>query len=678
MKKRILTMLVLLMTAVTGAWAESKPIGLNVEYEVGDEITSTTDVYVYYGEQSGTLKKMGVKITSTQPLTISMIFDDSFEFNGDDAVYYLPDGVATGGSAGAIPCVGESTGDATVVHVASGSGTLADPYVFAPGSASSASAGYTVSMKEGTEDADKWTINPNPAAEGQTVTATYSGTRRVKSVKAVKKSAAKTLAEVTAGDIGKIVGKDGKIYATKADAEAVATGNAVAMIAYVGTASDCTHGLAIALADESDTKKYGDAGTACSGKEAVTGGTWRLPSEKDWQYIFIGCGSSESYSAPTEGMKKSYSGLASKLTTAQGDALQAECYYWSSTESNPGSHAWGVYIYGGGNAEFYAPNEGNAFRVRACLAFTVEQSAPTGNIVDLSTLTGNYEAQNGEVLTGTLAGNYKISIADGATVTLDGVTINGVNDINYEWAGITCLGDATIILSGTNTVKGFYEDYPGIQAAAGKTLIINGTGSLTASSYGYATAIGGGSGVACGDIEIQGGTITATSGGLGAGIGGGYNASCGNITISGGTVIATGGNNSAGIGGGYNASWGNITISGGTVTATGGQYGAGIGGGKRGPASFSCGNIIISGGTVTATGGDNAAGIGGGRGNNNKNFSSCGDITITTGVTEVTATKGSDATNSIGAGYYGTCGTVTIGGNVGAITTSPYTYQPSN
>ena len=309
-----------------------------------------------------------------------------------------------------------------------------------------------------------------------------------------------------------------------------------------------------------------------------------------------------------------------------------------------------------------------------------QSTVTMAKLTDLSTISANYEAKNGETLTGTLTNNVKISIADGATVTLKDVTINGVNDIDYKWAGITCLGDATIILSGTNTVKGFYEDYPGIQAAAGKTLIINGTGSLTASSYAssycFAAAIGGGSGVACGDIEIQGGTITATSGGLGAGIGGGYNASCGNITISGGTVIATGGNNCAGIGGGYNASWGNITISGGTVTATGGQYGAGIGGGKRGPASFSCGNIIISGGTVTATGGEQAAGIGGGRGNNSSNFSSCGDITITTGVTEVTATKGSDATNSIGAGYYGTCGTVTIGGNVGAITTSPYTYQP--
>ena len=289
-------------------------------------------------------------------------------------------------------------------------------------------------------------------------------------------------------------------------------------------------------------------------------------------------------------------------------------------------------------------------------------AAPTGKTVDLATLTADYEAQNGDVLTGTLGANVKISIADGATVTLDNVTINGVNDGNYEWAGITCLGDATIILSGTNTVKGFYEDYPGIQAAADKTLIINGTGSLTASNYGYAAAIGGGNKVACGNIEIQGGTITATTGGRVAGIGGGHNASCGNITISGGTVTATGGTNGAGIGGGYNASWGNITISGGTVNATGGEYGAGIGGGKRGAASFSCGNIIISGGTVTATGGENAPGIGGGRGNNNKTLSSCGDITIANTVTKVTATKGENAPNSIGAGYWGNCGTVTIGG----------------
>ena len=51
------------------------------------------------------------------------------------------------------------------------------------------------------------------------------------------------------------------------------------------------------------------------------------------------------------------------------------------------------------------------------------------NIVNLSTLEGDYVAQNGDVLTGTLEGSerpYKISIADGATVTLDNATLNGI------------------------------------------------------------------------------------------------------------------------------------------------------------------------------------------------------------------------------------------------------------
>ena len=202
--------------------------------------------------------------------------------------------------------------------------------------------------------------------EGETTVTAKAGDKTAECTVTVK-AAAKTLAEATLEDIGKIAGKDGIIYATKADAEAVATGNAVAMIAYVGTESDCAHGLANALADESGIKDYGEAGTACSGKVAVTGGTWRLPSEKDWQYMFIGCGSSESYSASTPYMIKSYSGLASKLTTAQGDALQTGDY-WSSTESSPGFYAWVVSFYGS-IAYFIDDYEISGYRVRACLAF---------------------------------------------------------------------------------------------------------------------------------------------------------------------------------------------------------------------------------------------------------------------------------------------------------------------
>ena len=201
--------------------------------------------------------------------------------------------------------------------------------------------------------------------EGTAMTVKYNGSKKVLGMTVEKKAAAKTLAEATSEDIGKIAGKDGNIYATKADAEAVATGNAVAMIAYVGTASECDHGLAIALADESGTKNYGAAGTACSGKAAVTGGTWRLPSIKDWQYMFIGCGASGSYSDSPISM--SCSELASKLTTAQGDALQTD-HYWSSTESSPGSLAWKV-VFDVSSTNFIPDDEYSGHRVRACLAF---------------------------------------------------------------------------------------------------------------------------------------------------------------------------------------------------------------------------------------------------------------------------------------------------------------------
>ena len=166
------------------------------------------------------------------------------------------------------------------------------------------------------------------------------------------------------------------------------------------------------------------------------------------------------------------------------------------------------------------------------------------NVVDLSTLTANYTAQDGETLTGTLGGDYKISIADGATVKLQDVTINGENTKNCLWAGINCSGDATIFLKGTNTVRGFYENYSGIYVPSGSTLTIKGSGSLNASSNGYGAGIGGGYRISCGNIVIEGGTINATGGEYAAGIGGGYQTSCGTITITDGVtkVTATKGN----------------------------------------------------------------------------------------------------------------------------------------
>jgi uncharacterized repeat protein (TIGR02543 family) len=208
----------------------------------------------------------------------------------------------------------------------------------------------------------------------------------------------------------------------------------------------------------------------------------------------------------------------------------------------------------------------------------------TPTTVELTPDVGYYKLVNGHTLTGTGGANTHITIADGATVTLRGVTITDIaRDNNHLWAGISCEGNATIILAEgtTNTVKGGYGSFPGVTVPSGKTLTIRGSGTL----------------------------------------------------IAGSKV------NDAGIGSGYR----------------------------------NCGNIVIEGGTIIATGGEGAAGIGSGKN------ASCGNITITDGVTSVTATAGTGAPYSIGSGSNSSVGTVTIGGVVtGSIPQSPFTYNPSD
>jgi hypothetical protein len=160
-------------------------------------------------------------------------------------------------------------------------------------------------------------------------------------------------------------------------------------------------------------------------------------------------------------------------------------------------------------------------------------------------ITSDYTAQNGDLLSGTMIEPCKISIADKATVTLAGVSINAgetwKNDA-YKYAGITCLGNATLVLAdGTeNVVTALGSSYPGIHAAykVGKstyTLTITGNGKLIASalSVGYGAGIGGADGKDFGNISIEGGDISATGYGRGAGIGAaGGSVICGTIIIT--------------------------------------------------------------------------------------------------------------------------------------------------
>ena len=103
-----------------------------------------------------------------------------------------------------------------------------------------------------------------------------------------------------------------------------------------------------------------------------------------------------------------------------------------------------------------------------------------------------------------------------------------------EWAGITCEGDAVLILEGSNDVKGFYEENPGIHVSENKTLTIKGEGSLTAASNGYGAGIGGGRAGKCGCITIKHTVtkVTATRGRYATySVDPGVKGSCGKVTI---------------------------------------------------------------------------------------------------------------------------------------------------
>ena len=214
---------------------------------------------------------------------------------------------------------------------------------------------YKVSVKSGTEDATSWTIAPAEAtttgvAAGTEVKATYTGTKKVKSVRAVKKAAAKPALSITSPSVGQVIGSDGKNYA----AASVPTGvTKVAMIAYVSG----SNGLAIALADEGKLN-WATAKSTCEAKTpAFTGGTWHLPSQAEWNQMFSANGGDE---------ERCY-GLNAAITTAGGTALlEGGTGYWSSTPD--GSKAWYVWLMDG-DTDWRSINVNIGRQVRACLAF---------------------------------------------------------------------------------------------------------------------------------------------------------------------------------------------------------------------------------------------------------------------------------------------------------------------
>ena len=184
MKKRLLTMLVLLVAVVSGAWATTNSIVINGTPQVGDKSISLT----YHFDPNNVSG-----ITSYVPtLKVKCAADNKW----DEMNLSLHE-VSSGTTNISLNTLGEfEAGKTYEVCFAYNNGNWVDEVFqsFVP----AGPATYTVTLAEGTEDADKWSVKVGEKAAafpvgglkgGETVTATYNGSKKVKSVKAVKKEA---------------------------------------------------------------------------------------------------------------------------------------------------------------------------------------------------------------------------------------------------------------------------------------------------------------------------------------------------------------------------------------------------------------------------------------------------------------------------------------------------------
>ncbi len=184
---------------------------------------------------------------------------------------------------------------------------------------------------------------------------------------------------VTTADIGKVLCTDGSLYETVTAAENV-NKTPVAMIAYIDTQNHT--GLAIALENAAnDYISWTDAESTIenwvtqgnpNGSYSVAGATWKLPTTQEWQKMLIGCGADYS---PTNNTFSSTE-INSKLSNVQEySELYGTC--WSADYYD--AYAETAYFnYDESTVNFYSMSKDEQYvNVRACLAFTVEESTST-------------------------------------------------------------------------------------------------------------------------------------------------------------------------------------------------------------------------------------------------------------------------------------------------------------
>ena len=223
-------------------------------------------------------------------------------------------------------------------------------------------------------DNDGWTISPMQQIEGGTVTVSYEGENKVKSV-TVTKLALCSLSEVTSEHVGKIIGADGNVYASLAQAEKVTSA-----VGVLGKVTETGHGLIMSLEDAPqqvwatidgwasasyagttlkvlpDDDARGSNLPSYTTLGSTTVSNWAVATRADYTAIFTNLGST---GGDSDGISYD-ANMNAKITGAGGTAISGG--NWSSTQYDS-SKAWRFDSTWGGR------NKTDQYKVRPVLGF---------------------------------------------------------------------------------------------------------------------------------------------------------------------------------------------------------------------------------------------------------------------------------------------------------------------
>ena len=171
--------------------------------------------------------------------------------------------------------------------------------------------------------------------------------------------------------VGQYIGSDGKFYPANATFPSGVT--KVAVIAYVGSDSNCAHGLAIALSDDGGATSWGDAVLrAANHQPTILNAVWRLPSMTDLQHMFKEWRINGDYNddyiddlhMPNKQLFKSQGFVNFLQTAGAAVARGTDDRYWTSSHTS-----YSGWSYSFNTFRFYACLQTKSYRVRAVLAF---------------------------------------------------------------------------------------------------------------------------------------------------------------------------------------------------------------------------------------------------------------------------------------------------------------------